>query len=83
MLLARKEVNTTQSFVCKPIKMMNQSSSNEIVLPKKLYRLYNLFMYLLAESLEFTFVNEFFRNKRNAEIGHYGQILFNLTWTSQ
>jgi hypothetical protein len=51
MLLARKEVNTTQSFVCKPIKMMNQSSSNEIVLPKKLYRLYNLFMYLLAESL--------------------------------
>ena len=24
---------------------------------------------------EFAFVNEFFRNKRNAEIGHYGQTL--------
>ena len=28
---------------------------------------------------EFTFVNEFFRNKRNAEIGHYGQTLSKVT----
>ena len=26
---------------------------------------------------EFTDVNEFFRNERNAEIGHYGQALIN------
>ena len=32
--------------------------------------------FLCSENKEFTFVNDYFQNKKREEVGHYGQALF-------